>query len=151
MSRCIACFVTRHLPTSHHHLATISGTLQDTTKDEGNSPDHDYAEFELERVFVVKRSHSLATLRDKASANREAGMQPQKALLEFDIDQPCPCPLWVKDAPKQERRHNEADVVLIGRAVTTKASDSQKVGTDDNVGDDTQVITCGNDPGQFTL
>lgn len=45
------------------------------------------AEFESEHTFLIEPSHSLAVLRDKASAKREAGMQPQKALFNRNIDQ----------------------------------------------------------------
>lgn len=77
----------RHSPTSHHHFTAIGCALQDATQDEGDGSDHDYAEFDSEHIFLTEPSHSLAVLRDKASAKREAGMQPQKALFNRNIDQ----------------------------------------------------------------
>lgn len=44
-------------------------------------------------------------------------------------------------SPKQERRHNETDIIRIRRLRVVEVGDPQKVGTDDNVCDDTQIVT----------
>jgi hypothetical protein len=57
----------------------------------------------------------------------------------------------IGNSPKQEGRYDETDVVLIGRLVGLEVRDSQEIGTDDNVGDDSQVITCVRIPGQMSF
>jgi hypothetical protein len=76
-------------------------------------------------------------------------MQPQKALFKPEYWSEVSIRYVIRNSPKQERRYNEADVVLIRRFVGLEVRDSQEVGTDDNVGDDSQVITYVGMPGQL--
>lgn len=82
-----------HSPTRHHHLSTIRSGLKHATQNKCNGTNDDC---EVEISIVIRRlgpdaftrCDLLATLLDKASANREAGIQPQKALRSRSIYEP---------------------------------------------------------------